>query len=209
MTDKEKLLQIYLQEYDKLKGEQAQRIGFRDGLIYTTLGAFGAILSFVATNNLNYYALLIAPWICVILGWTYLVNDEKISAIGRYIRRDLSQRIMGIMTESESTENNPSHNQDDETDENHDFPTLFGWETFHRSDDKRIRRKYEQLIIDQVTFVFSGFTALFYFWFAVNDKHPVIQVICGLELILLLVLAIEIIIYADLQKDSQFDIDRG
>ncbi len=209
MKDNEKLLQIYMQEYDKLKGEQAQRIGFRDALIYTTLGAFGAILSFVATNNLNYYALLIAPWICVILGWTYLVNDEKISAIGRYIRRDLTQRIMGIITESESTQNNPSHNQDDETDENQNFPTLFGWEIFHRSDEKRIRRKYEQLIIDQVTFVFSGLTALFYFWFAVDSKHLVIQVICGLELILLLVLAIEIIFYADLQKDSHFDIDRG
>ena len=62
MTDEEQqLLQIYLQEYDKLKQEQTQRIGFRDGMIYTTLGAFGALLSFVVTNNLNYYALLIIP----------------------------------------------------------------------------------------------------------------------------------------------------
>ena len=78
MIDKEQLLQIYLQEYDKLKDEQTQRIGFRDALIYTTLGAFGALLSFVVTNSLNYYSLLIVPWICVILGWTYLVNDDKI-----------------------------------------------------------------------------------------------------------------------------------
>lgn len=28
------------------------------------------------------------PPVSVILGWTYLVNDEKISAIGRYVRGD-------------------------------------------------------------------------------------------------------------------------
>lgn len=205
MTDTEQQrIQIYLQEYDKLKGEQAQRIGFRDGMIYTTLGAFGALLAFVVTNNLNYYALLIAPWICVILGWTYLVNDEKISAIGRYIRKDLSQKITEIITESEPTESNSTNNQ-----EYDDSQTLFGWEIFHRSDDKRIRRKYEQLIIDEITFVFSGLTALFYFWFSVDNIHPVIHVICGLELILLLVLAVEIIIYADLKKDSMGDKDKG
>lgn len=40
MTDETKQrLQIYIKEYDKLKAEQTQRIGFRDGMIYTTLGA--------------------------------------------------------------------------------------------------------------------------------------------------------------------------
>ncbi|WP_187329296.1 hypothetical protein [Halomicronema hongdechloris] len=28
----------------------------------------------------HYYALLVIPWVCLILGWTYVVNDEKISS---------------------------------------------------------------------------------------------------------------------------------
>ena len=199
MTEEEQQrLQIYLQEYDKLKEEQTQRIGFRDGMIYTTLGAFGALLAFVVTNNLNYYALLIAPWLCVILGWTYLVNDEKISAIGRYIRDILSKKITAIVPEPTLTENNPANNQSNQN--NDDSETIFGWEIFHRSDDRRIRRKYEQLIIDEITFVFSGLTALFYFWFSVDNAHIAIHILCGLELILLLFLAVEIIIYADIKK---------
>ncbi len=208
MTDETKQrLQIYIKEYDKLKAEQTQRIGFRDGMIYTTLGAFGALLAFVVTHNLNYHALLIAPWLCVILGWTYLVNDEKISALGRYIRKDLSKKIVAIITESQPTEKNPANNQSNGN--NGDYQTLFGWEIFHRNDDKRIRRKYEQLIIDEITFVFSGLTALFYFWLSVDNVPLAIDILCGLELILLLVLAVEIIIYADLKKGSTGDNDQG
>ena len=187
----EQILSIYLQEYDKLKDEQIQRIGFRDALIYTTLGAFGALLSFVVTNNLNYHALLVAPWICVILGWTYLVNDDKISAIGRYIREDLNNKISSIID---------NENQRSE---------MLSWETFHRSDDKRKRRKIEQFIIDQITFVFSGLTALVYFWRAFECKTLTVEIICGLELFLLLVLAIEIWIYADFTKDIYVDNNRG
>jgi hypothetical protein len=87
------LLEILLAEYNVLKTEQGQRIGFRDNIIYVTLGSFGAILSFAIADKVNYHALLLIPWVCVILGWTYLVNDDKISAIGRYIRDDLEKKI--------------------------------------------------------------------------------------------------------------------
>ena len=87
------MLKVWLMEYDKLKVEQIQRIGFRDNLLYTTLGLFGAVVSFAVSNAANSYALLVIPWVCLVLGWTYVVNDEKISAIGRYIRLTLVEKV--------------------------------------------------------------------------------------------------------------------
>ena len=84
-----KIWKIWLAEYDKLKTEQTQRIGFRDNLPYVTLCLFGGTIAITTTN---YYALLVVPWICLILGWTYLVNDEKISAIGRYNCRKIVEK---------------------------------------------------------------------------------------------------------------------
>jgi len=44
--ERQQRLDIYLQEYGKLKDEQAQRIGFRDNLLYVTLALFGTVLAF-------------------------------------------------------------------------------------------------------------------------------------------------------------------
>jgi hypothetical protein len=182
MNDKQQqMLEVYLQEYSKLKDEQAKRIGFRDNLLYVTLGVFGGVLSFALAEQANRYALLVLPWVCLILGWAYLVNDEKISAIGRYIRKILSKQI------SEQTGNL-------------DFESIFGWETVHRSDEQRKRRKIEQLIIDEITFVISGIAGLFAFWVLVPHVNWAIQLLCWAELILLVILGIEIFIYADLAK---------
>jgi hypothetical protein len=135
--DKKGMLDVYLQEYEKLKDEQTQRIGFRDNLLYVTLGVFGTVVTFAVSNKANYYALLVIPWVCLILGWTYLVNDEKITALGRYIRLTLVEKI------KQHTGNT-------------DTESIFGWEIAHRNDQRRKRRKIEQLIIDEITFVFSG-----------------------------------------------------
>ncbi len=62
MSDKDQILEIFFKEYDKLKSEQAQRIGFRDNLLYVTLGLFGTLVSFAVSNPSNYYALLVVPW---------------------------------------------------------------------------------------------------------------------------------------------------
>lgn len=40
-----------------------------------------------------------------------------------------------------------------------DLETIFGWEIAHRSDKHRKRRKIEQFIIDEITFVISGIIA--------------------------------------------------
>ncbi|HEY9603980.1 MAG TPA: hypothetical protein V6C85_20365 [Allocoleopsis sp.] len=179
--DKKGMLDIYLQEYEKLKDEQTQRIGFRDNLLYVTLGVFGTVITFAVSNKANYYALLVIPWVCLILGWTYLVNDEKITALGRYIRLTLVENIKH-QTGNAETE------------------SIFGWEIAHRNDQRRKRRKIQQLIIDQITFVFSGIAGLVAFWLLVPQPHWTIQVLCWTELVFLVMLGIEIIIYADLAK---------
>jgi hypothetical protein len=181
MNEKDPILEIYLKEYEALKAEQSQRIGFRDNLLYVTLGVFGGIISYAVSKETNYHALLVLPWVCLILGWTYLVNDEKISAIGRYIRLTLIEKI-----------NSTTGQQDN--------PDIFGWEIAHRNDGRRERRKIEQLIIDEVTFVFSGIAALLAFWILVPKPMLAMNSLALVELIFLLVLGVEICIYADLQK---------
>ncbi len=181
MSDKQPMLEVYLQEYEKLKDEQTQRIGFRDNLLYVTLGVFGGVISFALSNKANHYALLVLPWVCLILGWTYLVNDEKISAIGKYIRLNLVEKI------KEQTGNT-------------DIESVFGWEIAHRSDERRKRRKIQQMIIDEITFVLSGIVGLLAFWFLIPQHHWPIQILWWAELALLIILGVEIVFHADLAK---------
>ncbi|MBN3906557.1 MAG: hypothetical protein HWQ35_08355 [Nostoc sp. NMS1] len=181
MSNTDPILEVIFKEYDKLKSEQAQRIGFRDNLLYVTLGVFGAVVSFAVSNQSNYYALLVIPWVCIILGWTYVVNDEKISAIGKYIRLKLVDKV------KEHTGYT-------------DLETLFGWEIAHRNDKHRKRRKVQQLIVDEITFVFSGVIALLAFWFLVSQPPLAVTILSWMELLLLIVLGVEMFIYADLAK---------
>lgn len=181
MADREKILDVFLAEYGQLKAEQAARIGFRDNLLYVTLGVFGGVASFAVSDADNVYAFLIIPWVCLILGWTYLVNDQKISALGEYIRHDLVERVQ----EQTGYAN---------------FEAIFGWEIDHRSDRRRRRRKLQQLVIDEITFVGSGGVAIAAFW-VVAAQIPILVLLLSLvELLLLLVLGYEIAVYADLAK---------
>jgi hypothetical protein len=169
------IIDVHLIEFDKIKAEQFGRIGFRDNLVYITLVAYGAIGSFAIQDN--HLALLILPWVSLILGWNYLVNDEKVSAIGRYVRHQLAAKIASNLGAS----------RDD----------ILGWEVEHRSDSRRFRRKVEQLIIDEVIFVFSGIAAVIGFWFMDSDANIGLRIISALELLMLCALGIEIIVYAD------------
>jgi hypothetical protein len=179
-ANKEGLLYVHLNEYIKLKDEQIQRMRFRDNLLYMTLVAFGGIMSYAVTEPSRYYAFLVLPWVCLILGWTYLVNDEKISAIGRYIREELSDKIEKLT----STEKN----------------SLFGWEVAHRSDKRRVSRKIFQLIVDETTFVISGLVALGFFWFLVPEPVISVRLLWSAEAVLVCSLGLWIFVYADLKK---------
>lgn len=175
-------LSIYLQEYQSLKAEQTARIGFRDNLLYVTLVTVGGILSFSLANQ-NYYALLLIPWACTILGWTYLANDEKITAIRRYIQSNLAIKIAHLI-------------------EQQDDSRMFAWETEHRSSSQIGRRKIEQLIIDELTFVASGFSSLTAFYTLAPESSVLLILISGVEGFLLLCLGTEIAVYYNLAKKS-------
>ncbi len=185
MTDEQqKMFEVYLQEYRKLKDEQTNRIRFRDNLLYVTLVVFGGVISFALINQNQspyaIYALLILPWVCLILGWNYIVNDQKISALGKYIREQLAKKISQQIGHTENEK------------------SIFGWEIEHRSDKHRKRRKIEQLIIDEIAFVFSGIAGLIGFHYLSLESNGAIQLLWWVELGLLIILGIEIVVYADL-----------
>ncbi|ESA37456.1 integral membrane protein [Leptolyngbya sp. Heron Island J] len=183
VAEQHKLLAVYLQEYEKLKDEQAQRIGFRDNLPYVMLALCGTVLAFALGEKTNLYGFLVLPWLSLVLGWTYLVNGQKISAIGRYIRYQLVTKVS---------------NSIDKT--NIDIESIFGWEISHRSDVQRKRCKIEQLIIDEIAFVFSGLAALTVFRYLVLEPVVAIRLLCLVEFLLLMAFGIELLLYADLAK---------
>lgn len=179
MADQEKILEVFLTEYNQLKSEQVARIGFRDNLLYVTLGVFGALASFAVSDVDNVYAFLVIPWVCLILGWTYLVNDQKISALGEYIRHDLVNQVK-------------------KQTEYPDIEAIFGWEINHRTDLYRRRRKIQQLAIDEIAFVGSGIVAVLAFWLSASQPSIAVTLLGIGELVLLLVLGYEMWVYADL-----------
>lgn len=177
MSEDRHAIEIYDQlEYTKLKDEQIHRIGFRDNLIYVTIVSLGGIFSLAITKEPN--VSLVAPWACLILGWTYLVNDEKISAIGRYLRENHSEKI--------SEQIGPVSKY-----------RIWGWESVHRSDKHRFRRKVEQLVVDEITFFAPGVLAVLFHWSTYPHAGLLAYITYLVEFLLLFVLGIEIAIYAD------------
>jgi len=146
-----------------------------------TLGLFGTVVSFAVSNPANYYAFLIIPWICLVLGWTYVINDEKISALGQYIRIELAEKVKektGVL----------------------EIESIFSWESYRRGSRGRRIRKIEQFIINQITFVIPGIVALLAFYYLVNNPICEVKILAGVELVLLSILAVEMWNYADLSS---------
>lgn len=178
----EELLKVHLFEYYTLRNEQNQRIGFRDHLLYAMLVAFGGVCGYVFSHPDHLEFLLALPWFCVILGWTYAVNDQKISAIGHYIRLKLSARI-SVLTQTP-------------------VETLLGWETYHRSDPHRKSRKIYQLLVDEMAFVGSGLLAVVLCFLMISPLTVWMQIIITVDVMILLILAYWLLIYADLGVGS-------
>ena len=174
-------LEIYLSEYNALKEEQKSRIGFRDNLLYVNLAGVGAIISFSLTKPEYKYALLVLPLVSVILGWTYLVNDQKISAIGQYIQESLLKNVKRDIGDTSSS-----------------VQDIFGWEHFHRDKYPLAQgfRKFQQWLIDELTFVGSGGLGLILFHDNIATESSLIQAIWLIELILLILIGIEFLVYA-------------
>lgn len=139
---------ILLAEYGCLKEEQKTRIGFRDNLLYFTLAATTAVVAITAQSGQS-RLLLSVPAICLILGWTYLVNDEKISAIGYYVRDRLGPRLEELTS---------AHG------------AVFGWEIYHRNVAGRTARKRLQTAVDLFTYLVLPMVCTAAFWIS-----PVVQ----------------------------------
>lgn len=162
-------------EYERLKDEQKHRIAARDGLLYATFAATAAVLVGTLRFGGGAGLLLMLPAVAVILGWTYLVNDQKVSAIGHYIRAELAPRLQAIVGEP-----------------------VFGWETAHRGDRRRRTRKVLQLVADLAIFTVGPLVVLTVYW--VNGPWTAaLLTISVAETATVLALAAQILIYADLQ----------
>ena len=142
---------ILLEEYKAIKSEQLARIKTRDTLLYISLSIFGAIFSYVLfgeNTNDKSIVLLSIPTVSFILGWTYVVNDEKVSQIGKYIRLELTPKIEKFI----------------DTKVKQDM-TVFGWESYHRSDPKRTARKILQVFVDLVVFIVPSIVSVVIYFF--------------------------------------------
>ncbi|MFI5527291.1 hypothetical protein ACIA8O_01920 [Kitasatospora sp. NPDC051853] len=161
-------------EYERLKDEQRARIGFRDNLLYATLASMAAVIAVAVQAGAQ--LLLVLPPVSLVLGWTYLVNDEKISAAGRYVRDQLAPAL-----------GNLSGGQ----------VAVFGWETAHRGDAHRRSRKRFQLGVDLLTFCGAPAAAVVVQW-VVARGHTSLYVLSGVELLAVGLLAWQIVRYSDL-----------
>lgn len=173
--------EIHIAEYKQLKDEQRSRISIRDNLIYATLTSIAAVLLFVFNGDSHRSALLLLPPVCLILGWTYLMNDEKISAIGRYLRGELSYRFAGSAN-----------------------VVLLGWESAHRNDSRRTGRKFIQAIIDILLFCVTGIAAVAVCWSILpssETSYLLIGIGC-VEIIAMFFLAYQIILYAEVGVEN-------
>ncbi|WEH41122.1 hypothetical protein [Streptomyces sp. AM 2-1-1] len=166
---------LLLAEYDRIKEEQKARIGFRDNLLYFTLAASTAVLA-ITVQNRHAQLVLVVPVICIVLGWTYLVNDEKISAIGRYVRDQLGPRLAELS-------GTPSG-------------TAFGWELYHRSDLNRPTRKRLQAAVDLLTYLALPMTCVIAFWCS-HAVHPLLLIVSIVQTLALAVLGWQFLRYAE------------
>lgn len=161
---------VDLAEYEHLKAEQLGRIGVRDNLVYATLAACGGVvvLSF-GGDRPRPAALLLLPPVCLMLGWTYVVNDQKVSAIGRYLRGVLGPRL------------GAEHGHE-----------LLGWETERYRDGTRRRRKLAQLGVNLTLFCGSSMGALGVFWSLATPVAWSLLAVSFLETLASILLAAEI-----------------
>ncbi|WP_443052810.1 hypothetical protein [Streptomyces sp. NBC_00184] len=165
---------LLLAEYDRIKEEQKTRIGFRDNLIYFTLAASSAVLAITVQSG-KAQLMLAVPVICLVLGWTYLVNDEKISAVGCYIREQLGPRLAEL---------SGAHG------------AVFGWEIYHRDDAGRTTRKRLQTAVDLFMYMVLPMVCVIAFWCS-PAVQPLLVIVSAVQTAALTVLGWQLLRYAE------------
>ena len=165
-------LDVLRDELKVLKDEQRDRIRARDNLIYSLIVAIAAVAGGAKFAG-STVALLLPP-VALALGWTYLVNDQKVTAIGRYLRTDLAPRLSAVVGAD-----------------------VLRWETAHRCDNRRRQRKGIQLAVDLIVFVVPPATAIGWYW-ATGPTNPVLLLASIAEAITVAIATWQVIAYADL-----------
>lgn len=176
---------VLLAEYRSLKDEQIARIGFRDNLVYVTLGVVVTAYALSSDSPSYLPGALIVPVACFALGWTYLVNDYIISEIGRYLREHLAASLSEFNQIADAA-----------------LPAI-EWERYHRNDKRRQSRKRIQLLVDEVTFIMPGAVGLFAVILRAPELPRVVVVLAIAEVALLALLAWQIALYTWPRRQAQ------
>lgn len=165
---------VLLAEYQSLKAEQAERVKLRDNFTYATLTALAAIVAGVLQTG-AYGLLLVVPFVCAVLGWTRLVNDAKVTAIGLYIGEVLAARLR-----------------------QHTGSPAMWWEVVRRTAPDRRWRKTYQLAADLLTFTAPGLVAVVV-WVTATPRLALLGILAALAgLAICTVLTVQIIRHADI-----------
>lgn len=126
------LREVLLAKYVMPKAEQKSRIVVYDRLMYATLATLAAATA--ASIIVARVPQLLLPPPCAVLGWTYLVNDENISAIEDYLRDHIGPRLARTLGGVE----------------------VLDWESVHRDRLGRWLRKPLQHGVDLVMFLIAA-----------------------------------------------------
>ncbi len=113
--------------------------------MYAAPAALAATLALVIQPTGRPYLLLLLPLVCVVLGWTYFVNDQKISAIGTYLGRHLAPSLAASI---------------------HRADQVLTWESVHRCDPLRRLDKSMQLAVDLLIFAVPALLSVVLYWTA-------------------------------------------
>jgi hypothetical protein len=158
-------------EVKALKDEQRDRIKTRDSMIYSVIVAIAAVAG--GTRLGGPAVPLLLPPVALLLGWTYLVNDQMVSAIGRHLRTVLVPRLEALAGAE-----------------------VLLWET-DRLNDRRFRqRKSIQLAVDLIAFVLPALAAVIWYW-AHGRTSPGLLVVAGVEAAATVIATWQIVVYAE------------
>ncbi|MFD4240513.1 hypothetical protein ACFWP3_02720 [Streptomyces sp. NPDC058525] len=171
------LCQVLVTEYEVLKAEQSARIAARDHLMYATLAVFGATAVAIAGSSRAAELVLLLPPVCIVLGWTYLANDEKVSAIGRYLRTTLRPRLAAAAGV--------------------DAGLVLAWESVHRGGPLRVSGKYLQLAVDLIMFALPAVLCVVLHFLSRGVSQPALTVVSAAELAAVAVLSTRIVLAMD------------
>jgi len=157
-------IDLHMKEYQALKDEQLKRIVARDHIIYLTIGAVGYALSQSTGANGSPNSLLIVPWVCLLMGWLHIINDQKVIDIAKYYKNTLEPELRKLLAA-------PGNE-------------LLVWETRERAKDSGHRLMH--FIIKLSAFFLPGIGSAGWFIYHHCAASPFLAAVAWLSLMLLL-----------------------